>query len=241
MVKLLTQRETMKLQSFLWLLTTCILVPTSSDFVAQSSIQSSEYSALLKRIEVTEKRNNERQPPDKVMDAIGVTAGMVIGEVGVGRGRYTVHLARRVGDTGKVYANDIDLEALDILRYRCERDEIANVEIILGDVEDPNFPDTRLDMIFMVWVYHMVEAPVPLLRSFGTSLKPGAKVVMVEPIPEEIEQELQEVTARGATDVHVNVLTKESMEAYAHQAGFHLIRTMEDLLERDVIYILVKE
>ncbi len=93
----------------------------------------------------------------------------------------------------------------------------------------------------MVWVYHMVESPVPLLRSFGASLKPGAKVVMVEPVPEEIEQELKEVTARGATDVHVNVLTRQSMEAYARQAGFRLIRTMEDLLEMDVIYILEKE
>lgn len=231
----------MTFQSFRRALTACVLFPTFSGLAAQSSTQSAQYPALLKRIELSEKRNNERQPPDKVMDAIGVTAGMVIGEVGAGRGRYTVHLARRVGDTGKIYANDIDAEALNFLRYRCQRDEIANVEIVLGDVEDPKFPEASLDMIFMVWVYHMVESPVPLLRSFGDSLKPGAKVVIVEPVPEEIEQELKEVTARGATDVHVNVLTKESMEAYARQAGFRLIRTMEDLLEMDVIYILGKE
>jgi ubiquinone/menaquinone biosynthesis C-methylase UbiE len=231
----------MTFQSFRWVLAACVIFPTGSGLAAQSSTQSAEYPALLKRIEVFEKRNNERQPPDKVMDAIGVTAGMVIGEVGAGRGRYTVHLARRVGDTGKIYANDIDREALDLLRYRCKRDEIANVETVLGEVDDPNFPAATLDMIFMVWVYHMVEDPVPLLRSFGTSLKPGAKVAMVEPVPEEIEQELQEVTASGATDIHVNVLTKESVEAYARQAGFRLNRTMDDLLEMDIIYILVKE
>jgi ubiquinone/menaquinone biosynthesis C-methylase UbiE len=231
----------MTFQTFQWVLVACIFFPASRGLALQSSSQSEEYQALLKRIEVFEKRNNERQPPDKVMDAIGLTAGMVVGEVGAGRGRYTMHLARRVGDTGKVYANDIDREALDFLRYRCKRDEIANVEIVLGDVEAPNFPDAGLDMIFMVWVYHMVEKPVPLLRSFGASLKSGAKVVMVEPVPEEIEQELEEVTASGATDVHVNVLTKEVVEAYARQAGFRLIQTMEDLLQMDVIYILVKE
>ncbi len=231
----------MTFQSFRWALAACVLLGTISDLAARSSSQSDEYSALLKRIEFYEKRNNERQPPDKVMDAIGVTAGMVIGEVGAGRGRYTMHLARRVGDTGKIYANDINAEALDFLRYRCQQGGIANVEIVLGDVEDPKFPDAGLDMIFMVWVYHMVESPVPLLRSFGASLKPGAKVVMVEPVPEEIEQELKQVTARGDTDVHVNVLTRQSVEAYARQAGFRLIRTMEDLLEMDVIYILGKE
>jgi len=226
---------------FRWALAACVLSGICGDLAAQSSNKSDEYRALLERIEVFEKRNNERQPPDKVMSAVGVTAGMVIGELGAGRGRYTVHLARRVSDRGKVYANDIDAEALDFLRYRCQRDEIANVEIVLGEVEDPHFPDASLDMIFMVWVYHMVESPVPLLRSLGSSLKPGAKVVMVEPVPEEIEQELKEVTARGATDVYVNVLTRQSMEAYARQAGFRLIRTVEDLLEKDVIYILGKE
>ncbi len=58
------------------------------------------------------------------MSAVGVTAGMVIGELGAGRGRYTMHLARRVGDRGKVYANDIDAEALDFLRYRCQRERL---------------------------------------------------------------------------------------------------------------------
>ena len=55
---------------------------------------------------------------------------------------------------------------------------------------------------------------------------------MVEPVPEEIEQEIKDVTARGVPDVHVNVLTRQSVEAYALKAGFRLTRTMEDLLER---------
>ena len=73
-----------------------------------------------------EKRQNDRQPPEKVMDAIGVKPGMIIGEVGAGRGRYVVHMARRTGPEGKVYANDIDKVALDYLDHRCKRDNIPN-------------------------------------------------------------------------------------------------------------------
>ena len=69
-----------------------------------------------------EARCNIYQPPEKVMDAIGVKSGMVIGEVGAGRGRYVVPMARRVGDKGRVYANDIDEEALEYVRFRCRRD-----------------------------------------------------------------------------------------------------------------------
>ena len=206
---------------------------------AQPAPQTDEYLARMERIERFEKYANARQPPEEVMDAVGVKPGMVIGEVGAGRGRYTVLLARRVGDKGKIYANDIDAEALDFLRERCQRNEIANIETVLGGVEDPHFPKASLDMIFMVWVYHMVESRVPLLRSFGASLKPGATVVMMEPPPEEIEQEVEE--AGGSSETHITVLRKAVVERDAAQAGFELVRTLDDLLEKDIIYILKRQ
>ena len=52
------------------------------------------------------------QQPKKIMDVVGVQPGMVIGEAGAGRGYFTFFLAERVGETGKVYANDIDASAL---------------------------------------------------------------------------------------------------------------------------------
>ncbi len=87
-----------------------------------------------------EKADNERQPPDQVMDALGIKPGMVIGEVGAGRGRYTVLLASRVGPAGKVYAEDINSSSLDYLRERLKKAEISNTEVILGEVNDPSFP-----------------------------------------------------------------------------------------------------
>ena len=55
-------------------------------------------------------RNADRetwQPPEQIMDAVGVRAGMRIGEAGAGEGYLTFHLARRVGGLGVVYANEI--------------------------------------------------------------------------------------------------------------------------------------
>jgi predicted methyltransferase len=57
--------------------------------------------------------------PERVMDAVGIRPGMVIGEAGAGRGYFTFKLARRVGDTGRIYANDIDESALAHVRERC--------------------------------------------------------------------------------------------------------------------------
>ena len=149
------------------------------------------YDEQHKRIEAWEKRiNEERQPPEKVMDAIGLKAGMAVGEIGAGRGRYTIHLARRVGNTGKVYANDIDRDALSYLRERCRRQDILNIETILGDEKDHLLPSQALDMVVMVWVYHMLDEPIPILKNLKPSLKPGATLVILDPPDTEIDEEI---------------------------------------------------
>ena len=157
-------------------------------------------SAFAQTVDSREEWANGRQPPEKVMDAVGIKPGMVIGEIGAGRGRYTVHLAMRVGDSGKIYANDINDQALTYLRERCRRDRIENIETILGKVDDPLLPEGALDMVFMVWVYHMMEEPVAMLKSLLPSLKPGATVVIIDPVPEEVEEEKEQMKKLGITE-----------------------------------------
>jgi len=195
--------------------------------------------ASAQTVDPRERHANALQPPAKVMDAIGINPGMVIGEVGAGRGRYTVHLAMRVGDAGKIYANDINISGLAYLQERCQRDGIRNVETILGKVDDALFPRATLDMVFMVWVYHMMEEPVAMLRSIIPSLKPGATVVIVDPIPEGVEKELRDYpSAGGNANAKINVPTKARIEKDAALAGLQLIRMMEGFLEKDNIFIL---
>ncbi len=199
------------------------------------SPHSSSYLDQSVRVEAWEKRiNEERQPPEQVMNSVGVKQGMVIGEVGAGRGRYTVHLARRVGSGGKVYANDINENALSYLKKRCLRDNIQNIETILGKVDDPLFPDNSLDMVFMVWVYHMLEQPIPLLKNLKSSLKPGATIVIIDPPDEEIDEEIKEM--KGTLDPNRPTI-KERIENGANEAGFKLVR-IETFLPKDSIYIL---
>jgi SAM-dependent methyltransferase len=177
-------------------------------------------------VEASEQGSNAGQPPDKVMDAIGVKPGMVIGEVGAGRGRYTVHLARRVGTTGRIYANDINETDLNYLRDRCRQDGIKNVEIIVGKVEDPLFPKDTLDMAFMILTYHHLSRPVALLKNIIPCLKPGATVVIVDPDPDKNRgSPAQESTS------------PEKMRREAAEAGFEIART-ETFLVLDNIFIL---
>ncbi len=71
-----------------------------------------------------EVRQTSYQPPEVVLEAIELKQGMVVGEIGAGKGRYSVILANHVGEPEHIYANDIDKESLEYLDFRCKRDNI---------------------------------------------------------------------------------------------------------------------
>jgi SAM-dependent methyltransferase len=81
------------------------------------------------------------------MDSIGVRQGMRVGEAGAGQGYFTFPLARRVGSGGMVFSNDISGESLDVIRERAVREGLKNIRTVVGEVEDPLFPEKNLDLV----------------------------------------------------------------------------------------------
>ena len=124
------------------------------------------------------------QQPEKVLQVIGVKPGMVIGEPGAGRGYFTFKLARKVGPQGKIYANDIAGQELEIIKRRAVREGFTNIVICKGEIEDPLFPPGVMDMVFMSYVLHDLERPLPFLKNLKSCLKPGAPLVVLEQAPE---------------------------------------------------------
>jgi ubiquinone/menaquinone biosynthesis C-methylase UbiE len=172
-----------------------------------------------------EARHNAYQPPEKVLDAMGVKPGMLVAEVGAGRGRYVVHVAARVGDTGMVYANDIDEDALEYLRFRCERDGIGNVETLLGEVTDPLLPEGKMDIVYVINTYHHFDKPVELMRNILPALKPDGLLVIVEHDPNKMPDAGPQSTT-----------PQDELLDQAEKAGYELVR-IETFLERDNINI----
>ena len=162
--------------------------------------------------------------PEKVMDVIGVKPGMIIGEAGAGRGYFTFKLSHRVGDSGRVYANDIKEKVLQVIRDRCKREGITNITTILGEVEDPLFPTGKLDMVIMVMAFHDFEKPVEWLENVKPSMKPEATLVIIE----------KDLDRWGKGRNHF--MTKNEILETVAKADFELVR-IETFLARDNIYI----
>lgn len=128
----------------------------------------------------TEQIRDDRQEAQVVMDQAQITRGMTVADIGAGEGYYTVRLAARVGEDGRVLAQDIDEDALRRLGNRVERERLDNVSIALGETDDPKLPDDSFDRIFMVHMYHEISEPYALLWRMRPALREGGQVIVVD-------------------------------------------------------------
>jgi len=158
------------------------------------------------------------QPTEKIMDIIGVKEKMTVGEVGAGGGRVAVRVAKRVGHSGKVYANDITASALQYMRDRIKRENITNMVVIEGTLTDPRFPNEELDVVYLTNTYRHLDKPVEVLKNIKSSLKFGGRLAIIE------LKRYARIT--GSNEIVHN----------AELAGYRLIK-VDNSLPRDDIYL----
>jgi ubiquinone/menaquinone biosynthesis C-methylase UbiE len=126
-----------------------------------------------------EERETE-EAPNRLVSALSLKPGYQVGDVGAGSGYLTWRMARVVGPTGKIYANDIQPEMISFLRTNLLVRGITNVVPVLGTTTDPRLPENTLDLILLVDVYHECDHPLEMTRRMTDALKPGGRLVFVE-------------------------------------------------------------
>ncbi len=126
-----------------------------------------------------ESRQRE-EDTEQLLKVLDVKPGQVVCDMGCGNGFYTLKLAKRVGQTGRVLAVDIQPQMLSLLNERAKDAGIENIRPILGTLADPKLPEGALDMILCVDVYHEFSHPEQMLAAMRKSLKPEGRIVLVE-------------------------------------------------------------
>jgi predicted methyltransferase len=125
------------------------------------------------------RKRDEWQRPAEVMDALGVKSGHCVADIGSGNGYFTFRLAARVGAEGKVYAVDIDEDAVDKVRRHKDREKLEQVEPILGKSDDPRLPND-LDAVLIVDTYHEFREYDRMTQAIFRALKPGGRLVIID-------------------------------------------------------------
>jgi ubiquinone/menaquinone biosynthesis C-methylase UbiE len=117
---------------------------------------------------------------DRVMDLLDIIPGKTVADIGAGSGWFTVRAARRVTEKGTVYAEDINPEAIQYIESRAQKEQLHNIRTVLGRPDNPRLPTGQVDAVLMLRMYHEIAEPVTLLRNLRASLKPGAKVGIID-------------------------------------------------------------
>ena len=219
-----------KATCLIWLLLTLQLSPTAQPLWGQSSAStpvqqrktSTPYSGDLSIFDYPDR--DQKLHINQVMDALAISPGKNVADIGAGSGWFTVRAARRVTESGKVYAVDINPEAIRHIQERAQKEDLRNVQAVLGKEDSPQLPDDSIDAVLLLKTYHEVAKPVELLRNLRTALRPGARVGIID--------------RNGNGENHG--VPKEVVIREAEQAGYRLLEEHDDWVKADGMdYFLV--
>ncbi len=133
-----------------------------------------------RRSESEWERRDTWQRPAEVMDALRITSGSAVADIGAGRGYFTMRLAQRVGPQGRVFAVDTDASTLGRLRERAEREGLKQVTVVESAHDDPRLDPGVVDAILVVNAFHEMREFDAMLQGMLRALKPGGLIGVID-------------------------------------------------------------
>ncbi len=164
-------------------------------------------------------RRDQEEDTRAMLRALKLTRGQKVCDFGCGNGYHTLQMAKLVGETGLVYAVDIQPEMLQMLKERASARSLENIRLVEATIADPKLPQSQLDLVLLVDVYHELTYPARILAAIRQSLAPGGRVVLVE-----FRAEDPEVPIRP-----LHKMTRQQVVLELKANGFELDESFDEL------------
>lgn len=170
-------------------------------------------SAWLER-----KTRQTEEHSDLTIEKLPIDQNSVVADIGAGTGYYTFKICNKV-QQGRVYAVEVQDDAVNYLKNKVGQLDIKNVTVIKGKEQSPELPENSIDLAMMVDVYHELLYPHEMLQNIRKALKAKGKLLLIE-----YKAEDPKVEIRPLHKMSVKQVSKE-LEAN----GFHLVQDGEFL------------
>ncbi len=172
------------------------------------------------------------------LETTAVKSGMHVADIGAHEGYLTMHLASKVGESGRVYAVDVNQYRLGRLESHANERKLSNIRTILGDYDNPKLPENSLDMVYVLDSYHEMSFYKAMLSHFYKSLKTGGTIVLLE------KMKKRKIGASREQQTEAHTLALHYVKDELQDAGFTIRKQIENYgnWERDSskkIWILI--
>jgi ubiquinone/menaquinone biosynthesis C-methylase UbiE len=147
--------------------------------------------------------------PQRTMRIIGLKEGMRFLDVGCNLGFYSFPASSLVGDSGLVYALDVDSDCLEWVENKASRTHRSNIRTINASAEKTGLPNSKVEIVFLHLVLHDITDKSAAIREFYRVLKPNGRLV--------IDEE--------------NVMSLEKVRYLAEDGGFEFSRCLHNNLQ----------
>jgi ubiquinone/menaquinone biosynthesis C-methylase UbiE len=155
---------------------------------------------------------------DEILSALSVATASRVADIGAGDGFFSVRIARALSPGGRVTAVDVAEKALAQLRQRLEREKVTNVDVTLGAFDSPRLPADTFDAALIYNSYHEMTEHTPMLRGILFGLKPGGRLVIIEPIRDSNRSQVR------AEQTKQHEISDDLTVAELQSAGFQIVR-----------------
>ena len=120
------------------------------------------------------------QNPEAILTDIGVRAGITFIDVGCGTGFFTLPAARMIGDSGKVFALDINANLIARLQEQAKIEHINNLSASVGKAEDLVLCNQCADIVFYGIVLHDFQNAARVLENAKQMVKASGRLVNLD-------------------------------------------------------------
>ncbi len=144
-------------------------------------------------------------------------SGMVFIDIGCGDGFFSILAAKKVGEKGKVFAVDIDAQAIEKLKNKATSENLTNITAKAGRAEDTVFCKQCADIIFYSMDLHDFNDPLKVLQNAKQMIKPQGTL---------IDLDWKKITMPFGPPVSIR-FSEEKASGLITLAGFRVTNTKE--------------
>jgi ubiquinone/menaquinone biosynthesis C-methylase UbiE len=123
-------------------------------------------------------------PPSDVMAALDIHSGMAVVDVGAGTGYFSIPIADWLGASGVLYAVDLQLEMLELLKKKLphgkKKRNLCKIELLQGKADCVPLHDRSADLVLLANIWHELDSPEAVLREARRLLRPGGRLAILD-------------------------------------------------------------